>query len=209
MPGFYVEGLGPHLRRGDVVVGFPVSTPSLESEDAVGRAADWKIIAQQPKHLVVLTPCCSIEDKSILLAPLTKINEPKLLSVPWLVEDFTRINQMLPLHQALAPDHYARLPMAERAAREAKGPAYPFTQLFCYAPHPLLAPYQSRGLNISHWQVNFTDMFKLQWKHINRNAAVPPGTKVLELTIEARDNLRMKLAYFFNRRADEDGPIPL
>lgn len=209
MPRFYADQLGAQLRRGDIVEGFPVTTPSLDAESASGRVADWKIIAQQPKHLVVLSPCCSIEEKNVLMAPLTRITEKQILETPRLLEDPTRVNREMTLAESLSPDHYQRIPPATRNAREAKGPVYACAQVFCYSPHRILGSYLSGDRTIEHWQVKFTDIYKLQWKHIARGQAIPAGVKVLELSIEARNDLRLKLSKFFFRPAEEDGQIPL
>ena len=207
MSDFYLDSPTNDLRLGDVVTGFPVATPSAHDKEAQQRAVSWSIRADRPNFLVILTPCCSIEDKSLLLAPLTFIRST-FLKNPWWTEDLSRLNRKMPYDKSIPPEHLKNLSEAQRLEREASGDQYALGECFVYSPHAILGEYtlptKPPTGGIGHYMVDFKSVFRLECDFITRPAKAPAGTKLLELSVRSRTELREKLAHFFSRPAKED-----
>jgi len=205
--GFYINKPTDDLRLGDVVTGFPVATPAAHDTEANKRTATWSIRAVRPSFLVVMTPCCSIEDKSLLLAPLSQIRA-SFLRNPWWQEDLTRLNRKMPFENSIPPEHLKNLSDTERTERAAAGDQYAIGECFVYAPNSILEPYtlhtKPPSGNIAHYMVDFKSIFRIECDFVIRPAKAPAGTKMLELTIRTRTDMREKLAHFFSRPAKED-----
>ena len=205
--GFYSDNPGDDLRLGDVVIGFPVATPAAHDKEPGRRSVQWQIRAVLPDYLVVMTPCCSIEKKCLLLAPLGPIR-PSFLKNEWWREDLTHLNRTMPWEKSLPPEHLAKMSEEDRAAGSLAPPAYAFGECFIYPPHPILGAYalpmKPTPQDVGHYMIDFKTVFRLECDFINRPAKAPPGTKLLELAIPARRDLRAKLAQFFARVPEED-----
>jgi hypothetical protein len=207
VPDFYEAGtrVESSLRFGDVITGFQAVTPVLHKPGTEG--AELLIAISRPAYLAVMTPCCSIENKTISLAPLGPIR-PGFLMNPHLVEDLTRLNREVPpLHQ-VPPQALEKMDAVRREKLNVGGDAYIFMDCFIYAPHPLLRPYQldrkGGAEMISAYMIDFKAIFRVNCDLINRDADAPRGVKILQLTPIARGTLREKLAYYFVRVPDED-----
>jgi hypothetical protein len=172
--------------------------------------ATWAITVAQPSHLVVMTPCCSIEEKCLVLAPLSRIR-PSFLKNPFLAEDLTRINRRVSPEQSLPPDAWTRMGPEEKAVRTAEGEALVFQDAFVFAPSPLLPPYrldrQGGAVEMDHYMVDFKAVFRLESSLVARGKPLPEGLKILELSIESRQDLRDKVALFYGRVPAEDVPL--
>lgn len=207
MTDFYLDTPTDDLRLGDVVTGFPVATPAAHDKEADQRTATWSIRAVRQQHLIVMTPCCSIEDKSLLLAPLSQIRGA-FLKNPWWQEDLIRLNRKMPFDKSIPPEHLKRLTDTEKAERSAAGDQYAIGECFVFAPHAMFGTYtlnmKPPSGAIGHYMVDFKSIFRVDCDFVNRPAKAPPGTKLLELSIRSRTDLREKLAHFFSRPAKED-----
>ena len=91
MVGFYVDIPSKALRFGDVVRGFTAATPTID-KPSVSVIQDYSLKIINPSYLAILSPCCSISDKMISLAPLVLI-PGKLFRNPYFSEDLTNINR--------------------------------------------------------------------------------------------------------------------
>jgi hypothetical protein len=207
LQAFYADKPSKILRLGDVVTGFHFAALHMDSP-GTEKTLDVKIHVTRPNYFAVMTPCCSIENQSISLAPLTELRH-KFFEFPRLVEDFTRLNVPMPPEETLPPKHWENLSTEEKSKLIANGPSYIFLECFIYEPNAIFATYpMKKGTQswpaVGHRMLDFKRIVRIECTQIERNRDAPAGTKLLELTIAARSQLRDKLAYFFGRIPDED-----
>lgn len=194
------------MRFGDVVTGFAATSPEFKIPPS-DEPLNWRIRIIQPKHFVVLSPCCSIEKGCLLIAPLAKIR-PAFLSNPYLAEDLTRINAFVPPEKTIPPNAWENLPSEEKAKRLTAGAGYVFLECFVYAPHEYLGTYQLHrqggAIQQSSYLIDFGTTFRVECDAISRDRPAPTGTKVIELTVDTRKALRNKIAAYYTRIPEED-----
>lgn len=190
-----------------MVTGFHAAALHMNSLDS-SVPLDLQIHLSQPKHFVVMTPCCSIEMKSIALAPLEQLRVT-FLSYPQLWDNMTRINSKMPAQDAVPPMQWQQFDEKKKAEIIAQGTKWVFLEHFIYEGHDLFEPYTIRkSKEISHEfrcrQVDFKKIFRVDCSQIDKDHDAPAGVKLLQLTEPVRAEMRDKLAYFFGRIPDED-----
>lgn len=199
--------IGTHdsfLRLGDVITGFSYFLPDFD--DFVNKGNDFKLAVESKKYFVILTPCCSIEDKLITLVPLNRLNS-NLIKNPFYSEDFTRINRPMEPLNAIPPDVLTKLPDEEKDNIASRGISYQLTEKFIYSDNDKLEEYQLsyKGINLitrTYW-IDFKEAFTISSKLIQRSN--PNNvSKLIQLSIRAREELRQKIAKFYSRIPDED-----
>lgn len=205
---FYERSPDNALRFGDVVHGFPMGAAQVESPILGNVPPRYKIDVRQGEYAVILTPCCSIGSGTLLLAPFEKVN-PKLYDNPYLSEDLLRLNFRMELQEAVPPDVWKRMPSEERARRldASKGKSYALVEQFVYAPHDLLPEYnvtKDGKLRTGYYRIDFRSMYRIECKRINNPKQSPLEAKVVQITVDAREALRDKLAAYFARVPRED-----
>lgn len=208
---FYAEEPSRALRFGDVVRGFVAATPKVDrprlevTSDENGSS--FSLLVSQSPFSVILSPCCSIGDKVLSLAPLVKIL-PSFLKNPYFSEDLTRINRQMEPEQTVAPDVWAKLPDAEQEKRRATGLGYALVEYFIFASHDLLPTYsiksKEKAIELNTYMVDFRRTYQIQCSTINTPADSPLDAKYLELTATTRKELREKIAYYYGRTPQED-----
>lgn len=99
----------PHqaLRFGDIVSGLVLNAASVDNPNAEFKK-DYHIEVYHPDFAVILSPCCSIGDKTIALTPLLPVL-PQWLKNPYFREDLTRINRPMKPEQSVSPEDWARM----------------------------------------------------------------------------------------------------
>lgn len=208
MSAFYAEPPSQIFRLGDIVTGFQHPAFQIDKPGSDEIDTHLKIHLTRPLYFAVMTPCCSIENQCISLAPLIELRH-KFFEFPRLVEDMTRLNITMKPEESLPPKAWDNLPLEQKGELLAKGDSYIFLQYFVYQPHAFLKPYAlKKGSqvwpDIGYRMVDFKQTFRVDCSQIERNRPAPVGTKLLELSIAARSQLRDKLAHFFGRMPDED-----
>jgi len=194
-------------RFGDVVSGFHNATLKLGAK--LDRDfGDFDIAVTHPKYLVILTPCCSIEKTVMSLAPLIQLPHP-VFKNPFFAEDPTRINRHVPAKKTLSPTQWEKLPVEDQQERMDKADGYVFIEFYVYQEHDLLLryeiPHDKETRKTGHYMVNFKDICRVESKAIDRgNHSELAKLKILELSVQARKELRDKIAYYFARVPDED-----
>ena len=212
MSQFYTSSPMDCLRLGDVVSGFPIATPKSDRlVEGEGTPRNLIISVDQPKYLVVMTPCCSIEKGAVVLAPLGKLHHG-FFKNPHFTEDFTRLNRKVAPENSLPPFAWEQLSSEEKAAKLNEGAGYAFRDYFVYEPHDFLPPYRVKKEK-AEWEtryyiVDFKTMYRFECNMIrreNQNTPVPEGcNKLLQLTVVARNELRDKFTDLFSRIPEED-----
>lgn len=206
---FYIDNrqAGPTLRFGDVIRDFPVCFPIVSSPSSI---EPYHIQINSPTFAVVLSPCCSISDKVLAIAPLQQL-PGSLFSNPYLAEDPTRINIKIPADKSLPPKAWEKMDQTEMAERLAKPDGYVFVDHFVYEEHLLFEEYtiNRREGNIitRKYVVDFRTSVRIQCDKISNPKYEPGNSKVLQLSIESRDQLRKKIGSFYQRIPEEDAGV--
>lgn len=206
---FYQDTLEPRLRFGDVLKGFISVTPLINQPPLFSEANNnFHIEVTHYDFYVVLSPCCSINDQVIALSPLKKIRNT-FFDNPYFAEDLTRINrQMLP-SRTVPPKVWENFTDEERQRRQLEESAFAFSELFIYEKNPLFSEYtlhkkDGSKVTTSCYMIDFRHAFRVGCTQITNNTSPTKGTKVLQLTIDTRKELREKISYYFVRPPKED-----
>lgn len=206
---FYEEEIVPTLRFGDIIKGFistypKIQQPIIEFEEK----NDYNIQIQIPKYSVVLTPCCSLIPKRISITPLIPILS-SFLKNNHFAEDLTRINRLVEPQFHIPEEDWNKLTLNERTKREKGGKAFTLLNYFIYDKHPLFSPYELKSKKLQHYMIDFNRISNVYCESliIKRGVKAPDEilkAKILQLTVEARRDLREKLGNYFERVAPED-----
>ncbi len=207
---FYDENQQSTLRFGDVVGGFLLSHCHAYSPSPAEKPDAFQIAVTHPELAVVLTPCCTIAQRSggmLILSPLLKIRPDWYFDNSYLREDFTRINRETTIQNALGPEIWAGMSDEQQVEQLAQSPGkrYMMDDFFAYDKHGLLPEYELRfkgGMraSINYYMIDFRNICRVQTDTGND----PTSTKRLQLSIQVRGELRDKLAHYFGRKPEED-----
>jgi len=205
---FYQDGLGQALRFGDVVKGYILTNAILATPIWDTKGSNYAVNVSLPHFSVVVTPCCSIEDRTIMLTPLIQVYAT-FFDNPYLAEDLTRVNRIMSPQQAVPPDVWDQLCDEEKQRRLAEGNTYAFADLFVYEEHESLPKYvlhRKRGNDIvtNYYMINFKNLYKVHCDKIISPIDSPLESKHLQLSVETREELRVKLARYYSRVPRED-----
>jgi len=204
---FYTDNPDQALRFGDVISGFFLSSTNMSSPAKSGNPQDldYEIKVSCPRFSVILTPCCSIGDKTLALTPLLQIN-PKWLKNPYLREDLTNLNRPMTPRQAVPPDVWNGLPEEERQRRldHRTGVGLEFLEYFVYPPHDLLRKYLINNESYHHYCIDFRRISRVECSQVANPKQSPLEAKLLQLAKETRSELRFKLSKYFTRVPKED-----
>ena len=204
---FYQDQPSATFRFGDVVQGFVSATPILNNPSQTSSTLPFSVEIQRPTFSVVLSPCCSISDKVILLTPLIPIR-PAFFDNPYLAEDMTRINRVMDPEQAVPPTIWQHLSEEEKIKRKAVGRAYAFVDIFVYKENDFFSKYvlhrKNGNIETNLQMIDFRNAYRLNCDKVVSPINSPVDTKRLELSIEVRGELRDKIADFYGRVPRED-----
>lgn len=206
---FYQDQPDETLRFGDVVCGFPLSAIHIKNPARAGSSETFQVELNQPQFAVVATPCCSIKNKMLMLAPLTKIR-PAFYDNDYLAVDLVRVNKSMTAEQSVPKKVWEQLPHEERVRRLDMTRSEPlaFAELFVYAPHGLLPAYtvnrRDGPLETGFYMIDFRMISPVLCDSVASAKQAPVYAKRLQLTIGARGDLRNKAAAFFARVPKED-----
>ena len=205
---FYKEKNDSILRFGDVVKGYVLTTPKIVEPILTTLNTDYNIEIDLPFFSVVITPCCSIGQKTISLTPLIELRNA-FFKNPYLSEDFTRINRVMEPQQSVAPDTWNKFPTEEQQRRLEEGNAYAFLELFVYEKNDLFPKYsiyinKQKNIETNYYMIDFKNIYKLNCEKINTPEDAPIDSKCLQLSNQVRNELRDKISYYYARVPKED-----
>jgi len=202
---FYVKEMSKALRFGDIVKGYFSTTPIINEPAVKVPITKFNIDVDSPIFSVIIDPCSQIGEKTISLTPLIQIRS-SFYDNPYLAEDLTRVNRKMEPQQAIPPHAWKIMSQEERERRLAVGHQYAFSNLFIYDKHDLLPPYtvhrRHGKIQTNYYMINFRNINKLCCDKINTPTDAPLECKVLELSVETRQELRDKITSHY-------GYIPL
>jgi len=198
---FYSPDIGSTFRMGDIVRGFVLGT-ACQSEPSVG-VCDYQVNLRSPNFAVILTPCCSMGDKTLTLAPLVRIN-PKWRENPYFSSDLTNINREMLPEQTMSPATWQKLGDNERKRRLERGRGYALVEWFIFPPHPTLGTYTLKDTTFGYFAIDFRSAHRVECEAVVSTKQVPITAKVLELEIGMRNELRNKVSFYYGRVPQED-----
>jgi hypothetical protein len=206
---FYETEMEPTLRFGDVVRGYISADITIKQPILFHENDDYnyKIDIELPNYSVVLTPCCSIGDSVVALAPLVRILGD-FFKNPYFEKDLTNINREMEPQQALSSENWNKLTEEDRNRRLGEGKKYALLNYFIYMQNDIFKRYLLKGREVQYYMINFKDIRRIKCPLIKRpekmNSEDPiVQSKVLQLSITTRSELRDKIAYFFREPAED------
>jgi hypothetical protein len=208
---FYRDGLGNELRFGDVVKGFVLTNAVLIKTHWDTTNPPYDINVLTPDFSVIMTPCCSIEDKTIAVTQLIPVRISFFDNPHW-ADDLTRINRIMSPQESVSPQVWSQLSTDEQQRRIAEGNTYAHANLFIYDKHEILPEYplsrkrgnETQKITTGYYMVDFKNIVKVNCDRILSPSDSPLECRLLELTVEAREELRIKLGWYYSRRPEED-----
>jgi hypothetical protein len=207
---FYAEETDNCLRFGDVVRGYIL--PNITIKEPIlsfkSESHNYTIDVEMP-YSVVLTPCCSIGESTISLTPLINVRSD-FFKNPYYAEDLTRINRLMKPQQSLSPDELEKFSPEEKQISLAKGINYALLNLFIYEENEIFKKYTLRKREITYYMIDFKNIYTIKCAMVKRPEKAKPEdapiieSKVLQLSIQARSELRDKIIYYYSRIPEED-----
>lgn len=206
---WFYEPARYELRLGDIVTGYTSVVPcfGIDSGAADAHLGELSSITLvKETYAVVLTPCCSIEGKTLVLGALERVR-PIWFENPFLSEDFLRMDQPMYPKDSIPPDAWAKLSSTDQATKEAVGPAWSYLEYFAFPSGGVLPPYSTtlkgRQYETDYYVVDFRR--PVQVKHnYPQSEGHACGNKVLQLSSQGRNLLRSKISYYYFRPPAED-----
>lgn len=212
---FYTENPSNTLRLGDIVTGYITVVPN-QKEPIRNNFPDYYLDIKHPNYLVVLTPCCSIGEKTLSVAPLMTIldaKRKKFFQNPFFKEDMTLINYPHTLQEWKDLGH-EDVTDVEKSGKK----LYTYDNLFIYAEDLRLKSYnvevRKEEFESRYYMIDFRNISKIRCDCIvsendkakNYDVLLEKAmkSKILELSISSRSSLREKLAYYYRRPPKED-----
>lgn len=208
---FYQEEIQNILRFGDVLRGYISTHPKIKQPFSIQEfeSFNYNINVDMPNYSVVLTPCCSIGEHTISLTPLIELRSDFMKNSHF-VKDFTIINRPMESEYQFPPDKWKKFSEDEKQRLREKKISYVLLNLFVYKKHDLFPPYPLKGKEINYYMIDFRNTFKLNCEMIKTQDGKQQefnqitNSKCLQLSIEARSQLRDKLSYYYGREPEED-----
>lgn len=201
---FYQQNIDKALRFGDVLRGYILAASNIE-EPSLNKS--YKIDISLPAYSVVLSPCCSIGEKTISLSPLIQLRG-SFFDNTYLAEDLTRINRKMEPQQTVNPQIWEHFPPEEKQRRLNVGYAYAFIELFVYGKNDLFPKYtlnrRNGNIETNYYMIDFRNTYKLSCEKIRTPEDAPLYSKYLQLSIQTRSELRAKIADYYARVPKED-----
>lgn len=199
------------LRLGDVVRGYISANPSInEPFLSSQKEYGYKIHIEQPKYCVVLTPCCSIGEGLLSLTPLIRVLGT-FLKNEYFEVDLTRINRRMTAEQSFTREDWKDLAEEEKQRRTQEGIEHTLLRYFIYAENEIFPKYTLRHHEIRYYMIDFQNIYTVKCSMIKKDEKTCPmmpsqiiESKVLQLSVEARNELRDKIGYYYTRPPKED-----
>lgn len=193
------------LRFGDVLKGYTLAASNIEEPNL---NENFTVDINLPPYCVVLSPCCSIGERTISLSPLIELRG-SFFDNPYLNEDVTRINLKMQAEQSVIPRIWESLPPEEKQKRLDVGYAYGFVDFFIYEKNDLFSKYtidrkNAENIATNYYMIDFRNIYKLSCEKIITPKNSPLESKCLQLSIKTRTELRDKIADYYARVPKED-----
>jgi len=233
---FYYEGDYNNLFFGDVLKGYPFTTPTIDSPFLNNKYQNYQIDVIVSNLYVIIDPSCAIEKGTISLTPLIEVNSA-WWDYPFFSKDMVRVNKVWPAWRGAHPQQWNNYSEKEEVNLYNETPRYPYSNFFVYGEHLLLPEYVVKRdfvydedidektnlpiykrrkehieFNTRYYMIDFKKIFHIKCPRIKSPRdpidQLIKTSKVLQLSISARNDLRNKLATFFGNIPMEDRVEP-
>jgi hypothetical protein len=212
---FYAEQSSGKLRFGDVVSGYVTAIPDQE-KPIVESFVGYGVRVNLDPNLVVLTPCCSIKEHAMSVAPLIPARRRSLF---FKNENYKK--DMTLLNYPRLPKEWRELGEEEVTSESEEAQVYVHDSIFIYSDNKQLPRYNVKlnkdvEFESGYYYIDFRYITNVKCSCIVHEAEDIPkpkydalllqmlSSKKLELSVETRSDLRNKLAYYFLRIPEED-----
>jgi hypothetical protein len=204
---FYATTKSRALRFGDVLRGFLSTTPVIKEPALTSSFKKYLIDVNLPEFSVVIDPCSQIGKQAISLTPLSRITST-FFDNPYLAEDLTRLNRIMLPEKSMPPHEWTKLSPEEKLERKTVGDTYAFVSRFIYDKHDSLPQYSLKKgtseIETGYYMIDFRNIHRLNCDAIISAEKAPLESKVLELSIETRRELRDKITSYYAYVPKED-----
>lgn len=158
-----------------------------------------------------MDPCCQIRNQYISLTPLIPILA-SFFDNPYLAEDLTRINRIMKPQQSVPSHIWASFSEEEKQKRLQIGDKYAFVNLFMYEQNDHLTEYPYRKeleqeleqAKTSYYMIDFRSSHRVNCDKIISPEKAPLELRVLELSMDTRQELRDKLTSYYATKPEEE-----
>ena len=127
---------------------------------------------------------------------------------PYFAEDLTRMNREMEPQETVAPKVWENFPEQEQEKRLKEGYAYAFLEFFVYGKNELFPNYtvhrKEENIETNYYMIDFRNTFKVSCEKIITPKNAPLESKLLQLSIQSRSELRAKLANYYGKVPEED-----
>lgn len=203
---YYSKNPESTLRLGDVIQGFVSSVAAIKDPCFNQKHTDYKIEVSQPEYCVVVSPCCSIGEGVVSLAVLQQLRK-SFSANPYFLEDWTRLNRPGNVKDHIPPEKFNELGDVKKQELLERGKEFPFSDLFVFPGNDLLREYildSRREIRTKAYMIDFKKIFTVKCDAIKSPEESILGTKILQLSVFGRTELRDKIAHYFARIPEED-----
>ncbi len=124
---------------------------------------------------------------------------------PYFSSNLTNINRVMEPSKAVSPMIWNILAQEVKVKRLEEGFTYALLEFFIYPKNDYFREYEVHMKDVEnfytrYYMIDFKQCYKIRCDNINKIR----NLKVLELTIQARNELRDKIAYYYGRKPKED-----
>lgn len=229
---FYLDTIEQRLRFGDVLEGYLSTIPKINQPFVENSNQPYQIDVTLPNFCVVMDPCCNIGGWSISLTPLTQVRS-HWWDNPYLAKDMTKINREMNPKQVMHPIQWNRLSLKEKLEMITAEPQHNQLNFFVYEEHNAFPSYtvkrESRyeekvdatnnlpifkqikkdvEFQTTYYMIDFKSIYHVECEKISKPDKEldekVSRSKILQLSIKTRNELRDKMAFYFGNPPDED-----
>jgi hypothetical protein len=196
---FYAVENDNVLRFGDVIKGFVLAASNIKDPDIIDK---YQIDINTPTFSVIVSPCCSIGEKTILLTPLIPVWS-SYFENKYFSDDLTRINRKMEPQQTVSEVVWGKMSPEENIRRLKDGSCYALADKFVYSHHDLFPKYKLKKKGVpeeietNYYMIDFKNIFKIHCDKVITPINSPIKNKELQLSIVTRGELRNKITSYF------------
>jgi len=229
---FYLDTIEQRLRFGDVLEGYLSTIPKIDEPFIEENNQPYQIDVTLPDFCVVMDPCCNIGGGSLSLTPLIKV-WPHWWDNPYLAKDMTIINREMNPKHVMHPLQWNDLSLEEKLEMITAEPQHNRLNFFVYEENKLFPSYdiereyryeekvdvanntpifeqikEDIELQTTYYMIDFKNIYHVKCKKISKPDkeldTKVSKSKILQLSIKTRNELRDKMAFYFGNPPDED-----
>ena len=195
---FYADVLSPEIRQGDIfeglinigIISTKFLTPAILNKEHIPCFS----VNLGFSYAVVITPCCDIQKREYLaFCPLFPLTD-KIRKNRFFAELPTRLNAKIEPQNAVPSEVWEAFPEEDKAKRLAGGKGYHYKHNFVFEKYD--------DIFTDYMLIDFNFVFNVSRKTLGGKNQLLVPNRILQLSIESRRDLRLKLADYYFRDPD-------